>query len=266
MASTDSKPALDEATSALLAKLDATIRYVECALTHPSIPAGVHQPLAGDELESRVPVPAVRELYPVVYRLYTETSDAAVFREPVNALAFNIPDYYQIITSPKSLRDVLDAMSSNRYSTRDQVVRELDSIWANAERYNGPKHEFTAQAKRCQEMVRKRLKDIDDGKVVDNAKVQDFISIVEQNGDDDMYNALLDCLRRHAPHLLLEGDEMDLDRLTVGVYERLMAIVQAKTQRPASRQGAPSPNPLGAGPSASTAGKKSAKGKGKGGR
>ena len=249
----------------LLKRIEMGMKLCRCALEHPPLlEAREHAELAADKLEEAVPVPQVRELYPRVLQLY-RMKEAELFREPVNAVLFRIPDYFTFVKRPMSLHNVLDNIVANAYSTKEQVVQDLDAIWEACEKFNGPSHEYTLQARKCGAVWKRLEKELKDSKLVDAATREEFVQMVEQVGDEQLFRDITDCLRQHAPHMLLEGDEMDVDMLTVGMHDRLMRLVEAKTARPASASGMRSPAPGGYAGKLQAKGAKGGKG-GKGGR
>lgn len=233
-----SKP---EAVDAVVKTIDHWIKYIDCAMSHPVLPSEMHARL-GDT--SEIVVPAVREMYPVVYSLYTTVSDAQAFREPVNALEVNAFDYYAIITSPMSLREILDNMLANKYSQREQVLRDLDLIWANTLRFNGENSPYTVQARKCEDYVKRKVQELADARLCESTMRDEFVQAVEQIGDEELFEQISTCVATHAPNMLLGGEELDIEQLTVGMFNRLMKIVR-NHQRPSSRTAARSPAPRG---------------------
>ncbi|CAM9502458.1 unnamed protein product [Chrysoparadoxa australica] len=119
--------------------------------------------------------------------------NASVFQTPVDPIAHRCPDYYDVIKKPMDLSTVASKLDAGKYSTAGAFVEDLRLVFANAMRYNPPKHpvhsyarsisvSFERNVKRLQKMMKDRL-----GKVVslEEISLEDELEEVElANGKD----------------------------------------------------------------------------------
>ena len=63
---------------------------------------------------------------------------AWVFKEPVDAIKLNIPDYYTIIKRPMDLGTIKSKLASNAYSTPMDFAEDVRLTFSNAKTYNPP--------------------------------------------------------------------------------------------------------------------------------
>jgi hypothetical protein len=82
---------------------------------------------------------------------------AQLFNEPVNPEQLAIPNYYKKVKNPQDLGSILDRLNKEQYTDVKIWERDVNTVWANAELYNG-KESYVAVI--AQEMSRrfKKLK------------------------------------------------------------------------------------------------------------
>jgi hypothetical protein len=90
---------------------------------------------------------------------------AKLFRDPVDHVALNIPDYPSIITTPMDLGTVKKKIEERRYAHPGEVAEDVRLIWSNSRVYNGPLHVLTKQADKLSEIfeliwARSKLEDL----------------------------------------------------------------------------------------------------------
>lgn len=69
------------------------------------------------------------------------------FLNPVDPVAFNIPDYFDIITKPMDLGTVKSKLKDNLYFTAEEFAADVRLTFANCMRYNPPVNTFHVMAK-----------------------------------------------------------------------------------------------------------------------
>ena len=78
------------------------------------------------------------------------------FREPVDPIALNCPDYFDIIKQPMDLSTVQAKFNNDQYKTVDAFIDDIRLILDNCHKYNNP-HDFVAQSGKKMEEVFDRL-------------------------------------------------------------------------------------------------------------
>ena len=68
------------------------------------------------------------------------------FRQPVNIVALNIPNYPTVITKPMDLRTLEENLKESKYSTVDAFTADFNQIVQNCETFNGRESVFTKSA------------------------------------------------------------------------------------------------------------------------
>lgn len=197
------------------------LNYIDCALKHPRpLPSGKHVYRA--TLET---VPEVRDLYHCLYKLYTEESSSVNFREPVNALALGVFNYYDVVKNPMSLRVVLDRIVEGEYySSAEQVLRDVELIWQNCAAFNGESSPITGEAKKCAAALERMRQAFHDEQLASQDEVNHLADVIESSGDDGMLEALMDYFRCEDPGMVDQRD-LDLTRLKVKHVRAMKDIV-----------------------------------------
>ncbi|OHS96112.1 Bromodomain containing protein [Tritrichomonas foetus] len=62
---------------------------------------------------------------------------ASVFNEPVDPKKQNIPNYYKKIRNPQDLGTIFGRLQRGEYKSVLQWEKDIDTVWLNAETYNG---------------------------------------------------------------------------------------------------------------------------------
>ncbi|KEG10121.1 hypothetical protein DQ04_04151120 [Trypanosoma grayi] len=198
------------------------IKYVDCALSHPRpLPSGKH--IYHSDLST---VPEVRDLYDCLYKLYTEEGASANFREPVNALELGVFNYYTIVNEPMSLRTVLDRIAEGgHYSQASQVTQDVERIWSNCEKFNGPDSAIAAEAKKCQATLMTLRERLADEQNAPAAEVDRLVRVLE-DADDSILAALERYFRKEDPSLILSEGDLDVGALKVKHVKAMKAIFE----------------------------------------
>ncbi|CCW65659.1 unnamed protein product [Phytomonas sp. EM1] len=202
------------------------LQYIECAMQHPILPSGSHA--YHSHLST---VPEIRDLYHCIYKLYTEESSSLNFREPVNALETGAFNYYQVVEQPLSLREVLDRMAEgNYYSTAEQVLQDIELIWTNCAKFNGPTSPLMEEAKKCAAALERIQQRFEEEKPAPKAAVDDFFELMQKHGTPEVNKALLDYFQKNDPSVLVD-EEVLLDNLTNKQLRAIIRIVEQITRK-----------------------------------
>ena len=214
--------------------------YIKCALDHPPLPEAPTHVNAEDSVAE-----ALRPLYRLVFELYATKPESEAFREPLDATAFpGTFSYYETITRPMSLRDVLDRLVAGRYTSTDAALADVDLIWANCEKYNGAASAFTAQAKKCADWLQRAYKAHADAEPAPLARVQRLIDRITQLDSLELLAKIQETVAADDPSLIVD-DEVDFGNLKMRLLLKLEDVV-ARHARPGSavsRGGRGSPLP-----------------------
>lgn len=204
-----------------LEEVDDLLAYIECALRHPRpLPDGshvYHSSIGGP--------PEIADLYHCLYKLYTEGSESDSFREPVNALHYRIYRYYDIITKPMSLRDVLDRIASGtHYQQVAQVEADVELIWKNAEEFNGPASPITQKAHLCRSSLAKLREELEGDKIPPEEEAVDLVNDIVNMQNPDLSAALEHLLTTEFREILTPDMSLDLNMVRVRHLRQIKAL------------------------------------------
>ncbi|OHT12777.1 Bromodomain containing protein [Tritrichomonas foetus] len=62
----------------------------------------------------------------------------AIFREPVDPERDLVPDYYKVIKNPQDIGTIKNRLENNEYTTVNEWLKDMNLVWENAQKYNGP--------------------------------------------------------------------------------------------------------------------------------
>ena len=71
---------------------------------------------------------------------------STAFRQPVDCVALNIPNYPSVITKPMDLRTLEEKLKDSKYPTVDAFTEDFNQIVQNCETFNGRESTFTKAA------------------------------------------------------------------------------------------------------------------------
>jgi hypothetical protein len=201
-----------------------TLEVIDAALRQPPRAPGKHV-----EQQNVSAVPGVRELYPLLVRLYRD-SVSVLFQEPVNALDHpSTLGYYTVITSPMSLRDILDRIARGEYSTAGQVKDDVALIWANCRQYNGDEFAQLHVAP-CQRKFEKMVQDLEDKKRITSDQQEEIGRFIEEC--DEAFSAtVMKIIEKFDPTALADG-ELDLEQVSFGAYREIKERYLRQAKRP----------------------------------
>jgi len=96
--------------------------------------------------------------------------DAAPFIRPVDPVALNVPDYFNVINTPMDFSTIERKLASSnpqkpdpntenpRYNNSDEFIADFYLIIENSEKFNGVDHPVTAMGKRIKTIFDKQMK------------------------------------------------------------------------------------------------------------
>jgi hypothetical protein len=72
-----------------------------------------------------------------ITRKLRQSPAANVFNEPVDPKKQNIPNYFKKIRNPQDLGTIYQRLQAGEYNTITQWERDVNTVWSNAETFNG---------------------------------------------------------------------------------------------------------------------------------
>ena len=178
---------------------------------HPVLPKGKHERVFP-------PPQGFEAIYSRLFAIY-EDPEFSAFAELINAIALGIPNYYQKIQHPISLRTILDNLAEGgKYSNEQDVKRDVDRIRENCALFNGPQSEFTSIACRLVQRVD------DEMKLATQEEIQRFSFLVDNSTEEAMQRAF-HAIKAEVPHLVSE-DSVDLDNIHSGLVRQVIKMME----------------------------------------
>ncbi|CAH9121940.1 unnamed protein product [Cuscuta epithymum] len=123
------------------------------------------------------------------------------FLKPVDPVAFNIPDYFDIITNPMDLGTIKSKLRNNLYSTIEEFAADIRLVFANCMRYNPPMNEFHVMAKELNCFFNKKWK-VMEAKWKSKSRTGEHSCLLNPNGNDSQ-DANKYCHRKTPLHVSL---------------------------------------------------------------
>lgn len=214
-------PPQSTATMRPLDEVNYLLEYIDCACSHPRpLPEGTHT------YRSSINGPTwMLDVYHCLYKLYRECMASESFREPVNALHYNIFHYYKVVSHPMSIREVLDRLGSGTYySSVDQAERDIELIWNNAELFNGPGSEITAKAHQCRSTLAQLRDEWEDDKVAPVEEVAHLVEKLSKKSNENLDKELEELFLEQFPELLLETGDLNCEKVCLRHMKILKAL------------------------------------------
>lgn len=87
----------------------------------------------------------VRKCFMILKKLMTHPYGQG-FNQPVDPVAYNIPDYFSIISKPMDLGTIKSKLVKDRYATADEFEADIRLTFSNAMLYNPPGNPFHKMA------------------------------------------------------------------------------------------------------------------------
>lgn len=203
-------------------KIEYWLQYIDAALQHPRpLPAGKHT--YRQHLQT---IPEVVEMYQCLFKLYNEEESSVWFREPVNALAQEILNYYDKIKTPMSLRTILDRIvDGDTYSSAAQVGDDVELIWKNCIAYNGSTSLLATEAGRCRSALDRIRQDYQDEQRVTEEDAERLYQVIASMQEQGLIDQIADYLRREDPSSIDDTGAVNFDTLKRRHFRSLERIV-----------------------------------------
>ncbi|KAJ6017141.1 hypothetical protein N7451_000520 [Penicillium sp. IBT 35674x] len=83
--------------------------------------------------------------------------DSRFFREPVDVIKLNIPNYHQVITKPMDLSTIERKLKANVYSSPKALEDDFALMVDNSLRFNGPDHLVTQEGQKLKVTLDKQM-------------------------------------------------------------------------------------------------------------
>lgn len=82
---------------------------------------------------------------------------AWVFQHPVDAKAWKIEDYYQIVTQPMDFSTIKQKLKENKYLNVDQFKEDVHRVFDNCIKYNGEANQYSLIANKIRKEFENQL-------------------------------------------------------------------------------------------------------------
>ncbi|OJD13680.1 hypothetical protein AJ78_05879 [Emergomyces pasteurianus Ep9510] len=83
--------------------------------------------------------------------------DSRFFRDPVDPVKLNIPNYPLVIKQPMDLRTIEEKLKSGSYVSLDAVISDFDLMVENSVTFNGPDHTVSAEGRNLKQNFERHL-------------------------------------------------------------------------------------------------------------
>ena len=90
-----------------------------------------------------------------ILKVLSEQQFAWIFSKPVDPVAFNIPDYFEVVKHPMDLGTVRKKLENNQYVNLNDFARDTRRVFNNAILYNGENSEVNMLAKQYGQLFEK---------------------------------------------------------------------------------------------------------------
>ena len=84
------------------------------------------------------------------------------FNVPVDPVALNIPDYFQIITQPMDFGTILQKVNSEQYNSMEEFCYDIELVFGNACTYNSPTSDVYIMAVTLKNLYKKKVQVLED--------------------------------------------------------------------------------------------------------
>ncbi|KAI9223658.1 hypothetical protein BC828DRAFT_375383 [Blastocladiella britannica] len=120
-------------------------------LTTPQLPP------SGTANATRPMTPAYHKHMTAAIRAIRKLKDAEPFKDPVDPIRLNIPDYPLIVKNPMDLSTISDKLSRRVYATVEELDHDFQLMVDNCIRYNGDQSVYAASARKMRLSFDKQL-------------------------------------------------------------------------------------------------------------
>ncbi|PGH36829.1 bromodomain-containing factor 1 [[Emmonsia] crescens] len=150
----------DEEPAPKRTKTDDTANNTAPALPEFKVPELPHISTAAASDAWRSPAPLTSKQSKFLIRCVQglkRLHDSRFFREPVDPVKLNIPNYPLIIKQPMDLRTIEDKLKSGSYASLDAVISDFDLMVENSVTFNGPEHTVSAEGRNLKQNFERHL-------------------------------------------------------------------------------------------------------------
>jgi bromodomain-containing factor 1 len=140
----------------------------------PSVPAsGVSAPSLNSSQDPKLlPLPAERPHNPDFNLPMTKaqqkhlirgitnakkSAHAPPFNQPVDPVALNIPNYFDVVKEPMDLKTIDSRLKTDAYKTIAEFLKDFDTMVGNAVKFNGPDHPVTQHGFHLRQAIDRNL-------------------------------------------------------------------------------------------------------------
>ena len=95
-----------------------------------------------------------RSIFPAVFK----HKFAWPFHKPVDPVALGLPDYFDVIKEPMDMSLIKSKMDTGQYKSAKEILADFDLMFTNCYTYNRPTEDVTIMAKRVQEFLHTKSK------------------------------------------------------------------------------------------------------------
>ena len=111
-----------------------------------------------------------------IVKMILDTNEGWIFKDPVDPIELNLPDYNEIISEPMHLGLVKQRLDDGYYETIDSFAREVRLVFSNAILYNGKDSEVGEMAITLSKLFEEQFKKIQESHELTNNIFEQFTS------------------------------------------------------------------------------------------
>ncbi|KAF2904808.1 hypothetical protein ILUMI_01373 [Ignelater luminosus] len=95
-----------------------------------------------------------------VLALLWKHPNAWPFKQPVNVIKLNLPDYYAVITQPMDFGSIKKRLENNYYWSATECIHDFNTVFTNCYTYNRPDHEVVKMANTLEKLFLEELREM----------------------------------------------------------------------------------------------------------
>ncbi|PGH27280.1 hypothetical protein AJ80_00990 [Polytolypa hystricis UAMH7299] len=138
-------------------------------------------PASTSVVDSTHPAPAITKLQTKflirIIQTLKRVKDAVFFRDPVDYVKLNIPNYPTIIKEPMDMRTMEEKLKDDKYASVDAVVADFRLMVNNSTTFNGPDHPVAQQGRNLQKSFEKHLEKLPGPDAVEEKKMKKVLTV-----------------------------------------------------------------------------------------
>lgn len=105
----------------------------------------------------------------VINQIY-KSKNAWPFRQPVDPVRDNIPDYFTRIEAPMDYGTIKEKLESGKYTDAEVLANDVRQVTTNCRIFNGDKHEYSVWAMEIQKKFESLMKSAEDAEIAAMSK------------------------------------------------------------------------------------------------